>query len=438
MSFDQLRQMNGRVCSCGKVHRHTVSAVRSGKGALNELPSLLLARGIKKPFLVCDQTTLRVAGERVRDVLTKAGLICALYALPLDKPLPDETSAGSLMMHFDVSCDGIVGIGSGVVNDLCKLLASVTGRDYAVVGTAPSMDGYASDTSAMLRDGLKVSLNTHCPDVIIGDTDILKTAPDVMLQAGLGDMIAKYIGLAEWKISNVINGESYCPEIASLVKSALDACVNNADGLLKRDDEAVKAVFDGLVISGVAMTYAGSSRPASGVEHYVSHLWDMRGEGLGKPRALHGIQCALGTLETLRRYELLRERTPDREKAFAYARAFDFDALSEQLRQTVGRGAESMIEAEKTDRKYDPEKHAARFERIVEKWDEILKIMKEDLPSYAETEALLRRVGAPLTPVDAGLEDNMAEIFPLTKDVRNKYILTSLLWDLGLLDEIRP
>ena len=160
------------------------------------------------------------------------------------------------MMHFDVSCDGIVGVGSGVVNDLCKLLALVTERDYAVVGTAPSMDGYASDTSAMLVDGLKLSLNSHCADIIIGDTDILKTAPDVMLHAGLGDMLAKYVGLAEWKISNVINGEPFCPEIASLVKGALQACVNNAGGLMKRDDEAVKAVFDGLVISGVAMTYA--------------------------------------------------------------------------------------------------------------------------------------------------------------------------------------
>ncbi len=99
-------------------------------------------------------------------------------------------------MHFDSSCDCIIGVGSGVINDISKLISTVTGRKYIIVATAPSMDGYASVLSSVARDGLKISLPTRCADVIIGDTDILASAPTHMLKAGLGDMLAKGVDWA--------------------------------------------------------------------------------------------------------------------------------------------------------------------------------------------------------------------------------------------------
>ena len=98
-------------------------------------------------------------------------------------------------MHFDPNCDLIIGVGSGVINDISKILSNISGRKYIIVATAPSMDGYASATSSMSLDGLKVSINSRCPDVIIGDVNVLKWAPEHMLKAGLGDMLAKYIRL---------------------------------------------------------------------------------------------------------------------------------------------------------------------------------------------------------------------------------------------------
>ena len=115
------------------------------------------------------------------------------------------------------------------------------------------MDGYASATSSMSRDGVKVSLNSRCADVIIGDTDILKTAPLHMLKSGLGDMLAKFVSIAEWRIAHIITGEYYCEEVAQLIRSAVKKCVDNAAGLLQRDEAAIEAVFEGLVIGGVAM-----------------------------------------------------------------------------------------------------------------------------------------------------------------------------------------
>ncbi len=151
------------------------------------------------------------------------------------------------MMHYDPTCDIVVAVGSGVMNDIGKIVANVTSNPYVIVGTAPSMDGYASGTSSMAMDGLKVSLPSACANVIIGDIDILKEAPKRLLQAGLGDMLAKYVSICEWRIANLITGEYYCETIAQMVRDALKKCADNAEGLLQREEEAIKAVFEGLI-----------------------------------------------------------------------------------------------------------------------------------------------------------------------------------------------
>jgi hypothetical protein len=146
-----------------------------------------------------------------------------------------------------------------------------------------------------------------------------------------------------------------------LIRSALKKCVDNATGLLQRDDKAVEAVFEGLVIGGVAMAYAGVSRPASGVEHYFSHVWDMRGLEFGTQVDLHGIQCAVATLQAVKLYERIKEYKPDAEKAMAYVDNFSYETWKEQLRAFLGNSAETMIAQETKEGKYNKETHPARF-----------------------------------------------------------------------------
>ena len=281
------------------------------------------------------------------------------------------------------------------------------------------------------------SLNSRCPDAIIGDTDILKNAPMHMLQAGLGDMLAKYISLAEWRIAHLITGEYYCERVAALVRTALDVCVKNAGGLLHRDEAAVQAVFDGLITGGVAMAYAGVSRPASGVEHYFSHVWDMRALEFGTPAELHGIQCAIGTLAAVRLYEKLRTMTPDAEKACTYVEAFDYEAWATQLRAFLGKSAETMIALEEKEGKYRKDTHAVRFARIQKCWPEILRILDEELPSSEALSQLLLRLGMPEDASVIGVDAAALRLsFCATKDIRDKYVLSRLAWDLGVLDEL--
>ena len=424
-------------CVCGREHDVAIDDVVVGKGVIKRLPEFVHKYGAKKPFILADKNTYKAAGEAVAEILKNSGIAFSTYVFQKDALEPDEEAVGSAFMHFDNSCDLIIGVGSGVINDIGKILSNVSGRKYIIVGTAPSMDGYASATSSMSMDGLKTSLNSRCADVIIGDIDVLKNAPEHMLKSGLGDMLAKYVSIAEWRIGNLITGEYYCERVAQLIRDALKKCVDNAEGLLKRDEAAVQAVFEGLVIGGVAMAYAGVSRPASGVEHYFSHVWDMRGLEFGTQVDLHGIQCAMGTMKAVELYEVVKNIVPNEEKAFAAVEAFDGEKWNEELRRFLGNSAETMIAQEKKERKYDKSTHPARFKKIADNWDTILKIIEEELPSAAELSRIMDVIGISKDLNTIGVDTECAKLtFKATKDIRDKYVLSRLAWDLGILDEL--
>lgn len=431
--FGKLSEKN---CLCGKEHIFT-SKVVTEKGAINKLPFILEEMGLRSAFIIADKNTYSTAGEKVIDVLETACIKTKKYIFLKENLEPDEANVGLAVMNFDPDFDVVIGVGSGVINDISKIVANVSGKKYIIVGTAPSMDGYASATSSMTMEGLKISLNSKCADVIIGDIDILCNAPTKMMISGLGDMLAKYVSICEWRISNLINGEYYCEDIANLVRDSLKKCVDNAEGLFNKDEDAVKSVFEGLIICGAAMKFAGLSRPASGIEHYLSHIWDMRGVEFGTPVEFHGIQCAVGTLIAVKLYEKIKNITPDKEKALKYAHTFDFDMWREELRNFLGKGAENMIALEEKEQKYSIQSHADRIDIIISKWNGILSIIEQELPTVSQLEKLFDNVGLPKTMKEIGIDDKILPMtFKSAKDIRDKYVLPRLCWDLGIIDKI--
>lgn len=436
MSLAKMNAMNGRPCSCGREHRFD-SRVVTGDGALSQLPGEIRRLGGTKAFVLSDANTFRAAGSAVVTLLKVAGIPYTSFSFPDEQPEPDERSVGAAVMHMDAGCDVIVAVGSGVINDIGKILSALSRRPYIIVATAPSMDGYASATSSMNRSGLKISLPSRCADTIIGDADILCRAPMKLLRSGIGDMLAKYISICEWRIANLLLGEYYCEEVASLIRDAVEQCVSHADGLLNRDKDAVMAVFEGLIIGGVAMNYAGVSRPASGVEHYISHVLDMRAVEFGTQAELHGIQCAMGTWIAAGLYEKLKAVTPDRQKALDSVVAFDREAWNGKLRKMLGKGAESMIALEEKERKYDAASHKARLEKLLELWQEILEIAAQEIPSAEALASLYEKLELPRTLKDIGQDEAMLPtVLRCTKDIRDKYVLSRLAWDLGIEKEL--
>ena len=419
-------------CLCGKVHQAGLSAVCVEDGAIQKLPAFLRQYGGKKPYILADENTFAAAGKQVTAALDDARIPYTLYLYGKERIEPDEAAVGGAALHFDYSCDSIVSVGSGVLNDIGKILARQTRLPYLCVGTAPSMDGYASSTSSVIRDRLKVSVVSRCPDAVIADPAILAAAPKKMLLAGLGDMLAKYISLCEWQIGHLVTGEYYCEKVADMIRTALDRCVAGAKDLLQGDTAAAAAVMDGLIVAGIAADYAGVSRPVSGTEHYFSHIWDMRAAALGTPSDLHGIQCAIGTLKTLRGYEALLRIMGGPHRV----ESFDKEQWLKEMSAYMGAAGEQMLKNADTCALYWSEARAARQKHISKQWDKIEAVIRA-LPPYAEILKLLESLGAPVSPEDIGIpETETAICFKATKDIRDKYILSSLAYDLGVLEQL--
>ncbi len=419
-------------CACGKIHKASIKASYVAPGAAAAAGAYVKRFGGTKAFVLADENTFAAAGRQVTASLTGAGVPYKVYLYPGERVEPDEKTVGSAVLHFDETCDILISVGSGVLNDVGKILAGMRGLPYLCVATAPSMDGFASSTSSVIRDRLKVSVNSRCPDAVIGDTGILKAAPKILLQAGLGDMLAKCVSVAEWQIGRIVTGEYYCPEIADMIRAALRKCMNGAEGLMRGDDEAVSSVMDGLIVAGIAADWAGVSRPVSGTEHYFSHIWDMRAAALGTPSSLHGIQCAIGTVKTLKGYEKLRGMLD----AGVAPEPFDKAAWLKTLSAYMGAAGGQMLKNAETCELYDPQAQAARQENIRKHLFEIIGVI-DTLPSYGEITSLLRGIGAPTSPEEIGIpESETAVCFKATKDIRDKYILSSLAFDLGVLDRL--
>ena len=279
---------------------------------------------------------------------------------------------------------------------------------------------------------------SEAPAAIVCDIDIIKDAPMRMLQAGFGDMIAKYVALCEWRITHLVNGEYYCENIAELMRATLEKIVTHAPGLAKRDPAAVQATVEGLVLSGIAMSFAGNSRPASGLEHYFSHLWEMMALERGRSFELHGIQVGVGTLNTLKLYDQIRKLIPDKEKALSFRRTFSEEQWESELRRILGSAAQTVIDLEhQSFHNNDAVAHERRVKKIIDHWPEILRAAQEELPDTQDIEALMHSLHMPMEPEDIGIDrQDTVDAFRASRDTRNKYLTSSMLWDMGVLYEI--
>ena len=438
LPVEALLTPEGFECTCGKHHTCGLQVFKSGAGVIEQVPSVLSTLNAQYPFLVCDHNTYRAAGARAEALLKEAGIKYKLYVLPRDAIEPDEWSVGAVTMNFDPACDILLTVGSGVLNDVCKVVGLATGKPQMIVATAPSMDGYASSSSSMHVNDVKTTLYNACPIAIVADTDILAQAPMRMIWSGFGDMIAKYVSICEWRMANAVIDEYYCEEIAKLMRRSVKRIVENADRLTSRDPEVIQAITEGLVLSGIAMSFADCSRPASGLEHYFSHLWEMMAAERHTHADFHGIQVGVGTLLTLKLYDWIRTLTPDRAYAMQKMAEFDPAAWEEMVKRIFGDTAPQILLCEAQCGKNDPVRHEKRLDRIIERWDDIQSFIREELPETEKIAELMRTAGMPMIPSDLNISDaDTKDAYTGAREIRDKYLSCSMLWDLGLAEEAR-
>lgn len=421
-------------CRCGRIHYVPIKAVEVGGGALKALPRLVRKGGYQRPYILCDPITYQVAGQRCEAMLREDGINAVCHVL--EHLNFDEATLGEILINRPDDADLMIGVGTGAITDMTRYSSFKLKLPCYTVATGAPMDGFAASIGILNVNNLKRTLPAHCTEVIIGDTDILKTAPYRMTVAGFGDLIGKVSCLNDWKLARIVTNEHYCPQIVELVEDCVNRVRAEAPKLRQRDPEALGAVMNGLVLSGSAISLYGDSRPASGAEHHMSHFWETIFEQRGENHAMHGEQVAAGTVLSLMLAEELLSVTPDFESARAAAERYDKAQWEREVRTVYGSAAQEVLNLEASAGKNDTEKRLMRIDSMERQWDNIRNQLKT-LPPAAELRTLLETVGCPCTPEEIGVDDALLrQTIRYAKELRARYTLLQIIWDLELTDEL--
>ena len=409
--------LSGMDCRCGKHHSCDIKHVFIGKGAISRLKEI--AGGFTSILLVADENTFRAAGIPTENALVGKKIRKVIF--PGESVLiPDEAAIDALTRQLE-DADLIVGIGSGVIQDLCKYVSFFNHIPYYIVATAPSMDGYASTGAAMILGGMKVTVSAKVPTAIIADTDVLKNAPMEMIQAGYGDIVGKYSALNDWLLSKIVNDEYFCQEIYDLTFDMVRRTLALAPGLLKREEESVRVLMEALVIVGIAMSFAGSSRPASGSEHHLSHFFEITGIVHKEDYFPHGIDVAYSTVITAAlREKLLREPWP--EEQYRPCR----EEYAARMQKLYGPVAEGCIALQDKVGMYQRDMLSVYREKEAE-----LRAVLQQMPKAEEIIGMLEAVGLKMDAFYAMYsEEKIRDAVLYAKELKDRYTVLWMHYDM--------
>ena len=403
-------QYGGR-CACGKEHRMATRLCVIEAGALGKLEELLEGEGLagKKRCAVYGSVTWAnpaFSHPRAEQeiVLNSEGLHA------------DERSTAEVLRQLHEDTELLLACGSGSIHDTVRYCAAQRGIPFVALPTAASVDGFCSVVAALTWQGYKKTVSAVAPTLIVADLDVISRAPAYLTASGVGDVLGKYIALADWRIAHALTGEAVCPVIYDIVTDAVkriwDSCLDTLSGSM----EAYESVMYALLMSGLAMQLMGNSRPASGAEHHISHLIEMRPAALGgvHSSALHGEKVGVGTLLAAREYHRLAEIEDIAPYVKPYAPLDDG-----WLREFYGEKLYPILAAENRDDCLA----AVTPEAIVRAWPEIRAIVAE-IPSEAEIYEKLEKLGAKRSLTDIEVpEELLPVLIAHSPSVRNRLTL---------------
>ncbi|HOU10392.1 MAG TPA: iron-containing alcohol dehydrogenase [Clostridiales bacterium] len=385
-----------RGCPCGRAHTTDVRAVVTGSGLARSAGEVLAANTFPKDILlVADRNTL-AAAQGVDESVERAGFHIKKRLIYPDLRKADTADVEKVERE-SAGLGGILSVGTGSLNDICRLAAYRRALAFAIFATAPSMDGFASDTSPITANNFKLTLQARQPSVIMADTKVLAAAPAHLKSAGFGDMIGKFTALADWRAAALAAGEYYCPNVARITEQALEKICALAASVTLADERAAGEMFEALVLTGLAMGFARSVRPASGAEHVVSHFWECKKLQEGLLSDFHGKKVGVATVAVNSIYHnMLNHETveplPD-EPDWPRIRAVYGPGLEEDMMKQNTPAATAGITGD----------------RLKEKWPEIRAAALAVLPGQEQLTALMRAAGAATAAREIGVSDTLYE-----------------------------
>lgn len=337
----------------------------------------------KRVTVMYDINTKPFAKQIIKELATVAKEV-AFVEYPDEELVPTEDKCDQAY-EVAKNSDYVLAVGSGTLNDMAKSVSTRLNIECGVLVTAPSMDGYCSKGSALMRGGFKVTDEVHTPSDILIDLEIVRNAPRLMIASGFGDILGKYTCLTDWKLANIINGEPIHDEAFALMEKARAECVGAFEDLTQYKADAIAKLMNALVTAGISMAICGNSRPASGSEHHQSHFLEMDFVRRGEKIPLHGVKVAIGTLVSITLYNYLK----DNQISFT--------------------GAERVYK------------------------------LVDELPSVETIQTMLEKMGCPVRFSQIGVrKETMEEMLEKAYTVRDRFTVLTLIHNLGLTEKIKP
>jgi len=262
--------------------------IHSGPGVIKETGSICKDLKLKGKVLVASgPRTMKVAGEKVISSLQEHDF--DVETIIIDSP---STEAVETVQDLMKNTSAVLGVGGGKVIDVAKMAATKAGSHSVSVPTAASHDGISSPRASIKNEKGNISLKAEPPMGVIADTQIISQAPFRLLASGCGDIISNYTAVLDWKLSHRLLNDEYSDSASALSLVTAKMLIKSAGHIKEGLIESAAIVVKALISSGMAISIAGNSRPASGSEHKFSHALDL----VAPKPALHGEQCGVGTI----------------------------------------------------------------------------------------------------------------------------------------------
>ncbi|MBJ7599645.1 MAG: sn-glycerol-1-phosphate dehydrogenase [Candidatus Nephthysia bennettiae] len=413
-----------------------------GAGVLPQVDEMFgRSFGDQPAVVVADENTFKVAGEQVLQHLKAAGRRTVdPYIFPGRPTLHAEYThiqelIESLRLHDAVP----VAVGSGSLNDIVKRASYECKRRYMAVGTAASMDGYTAFGAAITKEGYKQTMTCPAPRAMLAELDTMRNAPPRMTSSGYADLLGKVPAGADWLVADALEVEKVNAPVWSLVQGPLRQATGSPAELHAGDEQALDSLIEGLIMSGLAMQAAASSRPASGAEHQFSHLWEM--EGLGyhdEPPLSHGFKVGVGSIAIAALYEQILRRDLSSLDVQALVSAWpSWEEVEQAVRaahKTPGLDKAAIVESRI---KYiSADKLAERLELLSARWPELRKRIEEQLLTADQLRQMLGAAGCPTHPSEIGLSlSDFKDTYYRSRMIRRRYTVLDLATEAGILSE---
>jgi glycerol-1-phosphate dehydrogenase [NAD(P)+] len=417
-------------CSaCGRRHQVGVREVILDPNALALLPEVVARTSPEREVIVVDdQRTRAVAGTAVLAQLGHAGFRCQELTVPDPPgggdPVCDDVTRDRLRV-LTPEHGLLVAVGAGVINDLVKWIAVDGGRPFLVVPTAASMNGYTSANVAPTIRGVKSLLRGREASAVVTSPAILGSAPAALTAAGLGDVLAKTVSSADWVLNHVLFEDFYCPFCADLIREIEPVYVAAPERLAAGGPEGLEGLFEAIVLTGFSMTMAGTSAPASGGEHLISHTLDMMAARDGTHHDLHGRQVGVATIFCAALYEEMLAVDPPMIRAGTTVTDSAF------WQRFAG-----VVEEKHGPKRQRQEQAATLLRQDPGRWAAVRAAVAPLQRSPADIKDILRRARAAHRLQDIGVTpERFLDAVLHAHEVRERYTVLELARTLGVLPE---